>query len=338
MTDLDHSSLPVVERPVERSTGFDPAPDVCVEQAGWGDGPVGPSLAVRGMLGLAALSLLAGCAAYVPQTTVAASPAAPTEPPRSMQWLYGSGESAASSIQAFRAFRDHALAVVRARPRDSVVLAEGATLAQPRWVPCGDRPFAVVLDVDETVIQNLGYEYDEAITGRSFESGRWQRWERTGSDKVAPIPGAVTALRAVRQAGIAVVYNTNRESVHAAQTVDALERSGLGPARHRDTLWLAGDLGPGSAKDARRAEISKRYCVIAMAGDQLGDFSDLFNVKALDVRARREAAARGEFAAMWGNGWFMFANPVYGPGIRGGFDDVFPTDKQWRDPGADDSE
>jgi 5'-nucleotidase (lipoprotein e(P4) family) len=284
--------------------------------------------------GLAAL-LLAGCASNATQAPVTqpVSPTRPAAPPKGMQWLYGSGESAATSIQAFRAFRDYTLAAIKARPRDSVVLADGATLAAPRWVPCGNRPFAVVLDVDETVIQNLGYEYDEAITGRSFDSARWQRWERTGADKVAPIPGAVTALRALRQAGVAVIYNTNRESVHAAQTADALNRNGLGPVKHRETLWLAGDVGEGSAKDGRRAVISERYCVVAMAGDQLGDFSDLFNAKTLGVRERREAAGRGDYAPMWGAGWFMFANPVYGPSIRGDFDEVFPVDKQWRDPG-----
>lgn len=280
-------------------------------------------------------ALLAGCASTATQTPVVqpVSPTHPAEPPKGMQWLYGSGESAATSIQAFRAFRDHVLAAIKARPRDSVVLAEGATLAAPRWIPCGNRPFAVVLDVDETVLQNLGYEYDEAITGRSFDSARWQRWERTGTGQVAPIPGAVTALRALRQAGVTVIYNTNRESIHAMQTADALTRNGLGPVKHRETMWLAGDVGTGSAKDGRRAVISERYCVVAMAGDQLGDFSDLFNAKALEVRERREAAGRGDYAAMWGAGWFMFANPVYGPSIRGGFDDVFPADKQWRDPG-----
>lgn len=280
-------------------------------------------------------ALLAGCASTATQTPVVqpVSPTRPAEPPKGMQWLYGSGESAATSIQAFRAFRDHVLAAIKARPRNSVVLAEGATVAAPRWIPCGNRPFAVVLDVDETVLQNLGYEYDEAITGRSFESARWQRWERTGAGQVSSIPGAVTALRALRQAGVTVIYNTNRESIHAAQTADALTRNGLGPVKHRETMWLAGDVGTGSAKDARRAVISERYCVVAMAGDQLGDFSDLFNAKALEVRARREAAGRGDYAAMWGAGWFMFANPVYGPSIRGGFDDVFPADKQWRDRG-----
>ena len=59
---------------------------------------------------------------------------------------YGSAEGAASSIQAYHAFRDYVLAAVRTRPRDSVVLAPDATLDRPIFIPCGDRPLAVVLD------------------------------------------------------------------------------------------------------------------------------------------------------------------------------------------------
>jgi len=69
-----------------------------------------------------------------------------------------------------------------------------------------------------------------------------------------------------------------------------------------------------------------------MVGDQIGDFSDLFNVRNLPVQVRRRAAGSGNFARMWGEGWFMLPNPVYGPGLRGGFDEVFPADKQWSDP------
>jgi len=249
-----------------------------------------------------------------------------------MQWLYGSGEAAAVSIQAYHAMRDYVLTAARRRPERSVVLAAGSTLAAPRWVPCGSKPLAVVLDVDETALLNLGYEYDEAVKGLGYDQEIWNRYERTGTDKVAPVPGAVTAVRAIRGAGVAVIYNTNRQSANAAANEAAIVAAGLGPARHLDTLFLQGDIAPGSAKDPRRAVIAERYCVIAMAGDQLGDFSDLFNVRTLAVQERRRAAGTTPFAPLWGSGWFMLPNPVYGPGLRGGFDDVFPADKQWSDP------
>jgi 5'-nucleotidase (lipoprotein e(P4) family) len=279
---------------------------------------------------LAAALTLGACATTAPPAAVRA-PAA-LNPPGSFQWLYGSGEAAAASIQAYHAMRDYVVAAARNRPRDSVVLASGSTLAKPSFIPCGDRPLAAVFDVDETVLLNLGYEYDEAThPDRPFDDKRFGRWERTGADKVAPVPGAVTALRAMREAGVTVIFNTNRAAENAAGTAAAIEGAGLGPARHGETLYLRGDLGSGSGKDSRRAAISQRYCVVAMAGDQFGDFTDLLNERALGVADRRGAGSSGAFAAQWGDGWFMLPNPAYGPGVRGTFDEVFPADKRWSD-------
>jgi len=143
------------------------------------------------------------------------------------------------------------------------------------------------------------------------------------------VPGAAEALAAARREGITVVFNSNRSIATAAQTQAALEAAGLGPAVLGDTLWLKeGESG----KDARRWKIAERYCVVAMAGDQLGDFSDLFNASALSVRARRNSAGETMISQLWGAGWFMLPNPVYGTGLKGGLDDVFPADKRWTDP------
>ena len=75
--------------------------------------------------------------------------------------------------------------------------------------------------------------------------------------------------------------------------------------------------------------ISENYCVIALVGDQLGDIADPFNDKALSVAERRAMTEAPAVASLWGNGWFVLPNPVYGPSIRGGFDDVFPPATQW---------
>lgn len=293
--------------------------------------------ALRKRAVMAAVTLaLSGCAASTArpvQLPVAA--AAPAQPPKTMQWLYGSGEAAAVSIQAYHALRDHVLRAARQRPEASVILAEGSTLAAPRFAPCGAKPLAVVLDADETMILNLGYEYDEAVKGRDYDPAIWSRWEQIGAEQVAPVPGAVTALRAIRAAGVTVIGITNRRAEHAAQTERALAFAGLGAFRHRETLFLRGDYGTSSDKDPRRAQVASRYCVVAMGGDQLGDFSEAFNVAGLSVPDRRRAAAGSVFAQQWGAGWFMLPNPVYGPGVAGSYDDVFPADKRWSDPAGE---
>ncbi|KQN06600.1 acid phosphatase [Sphingobium sp. Leaf26] len=279
---------------------------------------------------VAASLLLAPLAACATTQTVTA-PVSPASPPAGMQYLYGSGEGAAISVQAWHALLTYVAAKVKARPADSVVLAEGGTLSAPKFAPCGDKPFAAVFDVDETVMLNTGYEYHDAKTGKGFDAAAWDKWEKTGEGAVGPVPGADHVLGALRKLGVTVIFNTNRSAANADATARAIKAAGLGEAVHGQTLYLSGDDAMGSRKDGRRWTIAIKYCVIALGGDQLGDFSDLFNA-GQSVPDRRAATMRLPIAGLWGNGWFVMPNPVYGSGLKGGFDDIFPMDKRWAPP------
>ena len=280
-------------------------------------------------LGFLAVALtLGGCAAQAPVRAVGASPpTAGAIVPPGFQYLYGSGEAGAEQLTAYHALIAYAREVVEHRPTNSVVLDEGSPLVHARFVPCGDKPFAAVFDVDETVLLNLGFEA-RAATGEPYSQAEWTRWEATGGDAVAAVPGAVHAVEDLRKMGVTVVFNTNRSAANAAATAAALKKAGLGDAVHRQTLFLQGDDNTGSLKDVRRWWIADRYCVIAMAGDQLGDFSDLFNAP-MPVAERRQLSVHSSAAGLWGKGWFVLPNPVYGTALKGGPDDVFPTDKRW---------
>ena len=76
--------------------------------------------------------------------------------------------------------------------------------------------------------------------------------------------------------------------------------------------------------------IAESYCVIAMAGDNLGDFADVFNADESAIAARRAMVARGEYAQLWGNGWFLMPNPVYGGWQHGSVGEVFPPATRWK--------
>ncbi len=296
----------------------------------------------RGFAALGLATALSGCISVAP-VTVAAPPAL-RGVPAGMQYLYGSGEAAAISRQAYAALTDYVAGKVRMHwpvgggptvrmiPQ-SVVFADRATLADPRFVDCAGKRPAIVLDADETVLLNTGYEYADAASGRPYDPARWERWERSDGRAAGPVPGAVEALTAIRAQGVTVIFNSNRTAANAAFTEAALARAGLGPAKHGETLFLKGDAPGGSAKDPRRAIIAARYCVIAMIGDQLGDMSDLFN-GGLTPAQRRAAVSSPALAGLWGNGWFLLPNPVYGTALAGDYDAVFPNDQRWVDPGA----
>ena len=291
-------------------------------------------MSVRSSLtGLMSAVLLAGCAT-VPEASPALQTAVPitldSPAPDSMRWLYGSGEAAGVSIQAWRQLADYTVTITRLRRvPQAVVMGLDGEVRQPACVIDGRaKPFAAIFDVDETLILNAGYEAWLA-EGNSYSSATWEEWERTGAPLARPVPGAAEGLTRLREAGVTPVFNTNRQ-YSAEGAAAAIAAAGLGEAVHGETLYLRGDDGTNSGgKDARRAMIAEKYCVIALAGDNLGDFADVFNADGLGVQERRALAASGDYARLWGNGWFLLPNPVYGDSITGSIGEVFPADQRW---------
>lgn len=289
----------------------------------------------------AVASLLSGCAAQsamVPPSSAPAMPAAPAQAaapqrglddpaPDTMRWTYGSGEAAAVSIQTWRDLADYAIAAAARKPATSVPLGLPGVASGIGTTNCmGKRP-AVVLDVDETVILNLGYEY-HLTRGIKHSEDAFAQWANNAV-AVAPVPGAVTGIRRLRDAGIAVLYNSNRPSSAAAGTIRAIEAAGVGGAVHGETMFLMGDDALAGNKDGRRKTISDRWCVVALGGDNLGDFAETLNDRSIGIQRRRERAARGAIAQLWGNGWFLVPNAAYGFWQTGTVGEVFPPDTRW---------
>ncbi len=237
------------------------------------------------------------------------------------------------SIQAWRQLTDYAIATAATQPRQSVRMGLPHSTSpdgpgEVGIVPCDGKPPAVVFDMDETAVLNSGYEYWQAM-GKGDHTNDWPHWAKDGAPYVQPVPGAVDGLRRLREAGIAVVFNTNRSSDTATGARAAIKATGLGTVAHGETLFLKGDDAMGSRKDGRRATISSRYCVIALAGDNLGDFADIFNDPALTPLERRDMATEDRIAQLWGAGWFVLPNPVYGAWQKGSIDDIFPPATRW---------
>ncbi|HTI31712.1 MAG TPA: HAD family acid phosphatase [Sphingomonas sp.] len=280
--------------------------------------------------GVLPLAALAACSQTpVPMSANNAPPAGAI--PANFQF-YGSAEAGALSQQAFHALIAFAKTRVDKRPKDSVVLAAGAPLVKGDFIPCGDKPFAVVFDVDETMVRNLGIEA-RAARGEAFDTARWNRWMADNKGAVDAMPGAGHAVEDLRKLGVTVIFNTNRSNQYAVQTAAMLDALKLGPAVHNETLFLQGDVDGKTGKDGRRLAIAAKYCVIAMAGDQLIDFSDRFT-EFKSPADRRATAVHSRAAGLWGKGWFVLPNAVYGSALQGGLDDAFPLDKRWNDDGA----
>ncbi len=255
--------------------------------------------------------------------------------PRTTQplaWTLGSAEASAITTQTYRALVQavEARLPATAGTPSAILGPDGTPL--PCTAETAARP-AAVFDVDETLIWNVGHAYYEARSNAPFDEESWAAWEREGVAQTVAVPGAKAALDALRALGVTPVFNTNRNAGNAKHTEAALAHTGLGPATHGDTLFLKGDVDGKSGKDGRRAEIAKRFCVLALVGDQNGDFTDALDNGPAGKRpmTERRALAADRYSAHWGTDWFVLPNPLYGgwnnpPMNR---DEVVAPDQRW---------
>ncbi len=162
------------------------------------------------------------------ETAPAASPTpAPAEaakPPVAMQYLYGSPQAAVAVRATNARIADYGAWRIKQRPKDSVVLAPGATMDAPTFEPCGDKPCGAVFDADETLIWNLGPMRHFAEKGTGFDLKVWDQWEKSGAGKAAAMPGSVEMVNALRAAGITVIANTNRSAANAVGSEETAAR------------------------------------------------------------------------------------------------------------------
>lgn len=213
----------------------------------------------------------------------------------------GAGEAAAYSLQAYQALWNHLAAQAergrRGEPLQSVILAPGATLDAPGYAACGSKPLAVVFDLDESA--------DKAAD----PDAPWRRWKGDGTDAVTATPGAVEGIEAARREGIAVIFTTRRSPESAPAVVALLDRLGFGRFEPGRTLMMAGGAEEAKGDEQVRQVIAAGYCVVALVGDSLNDFSKLFEA-ADDANKRQTAATETMVAPLWGAGWFILPNPV----------------------------
>jgi 5'-nucleotidase (lipoprotein e(P4) family) len=165
-------------------------------------------------------------------------------------------------------------------------------------------PWAVVLDIDETVLDNSTYELDRATYGLSFENSSWNAWVNRG--EAGLVPGALEFISGVRRLGGHVAYISNRDEAVRAATQANLQRFSLWS--DLDRLCLATDST--YPKRARRAEVvdGRGNCswntptpVLAFIGDQMGDFPAAGES---DPDAGKDPA--------FGTRYFILPNPLYG--------------------------
>lgn len=260
---------------------------------------------------LLALTLLvpAACASRTappvaaPSPTTAAPPAAvapvaQTALPDSIVWFRTSVEYRAVTTQAYR------LATLML---DRALADTTWTAAFEQTGAFGSKAPAVILDVDETVLDNSESQERDVRDGAAYSEARWAVW--CNERRAVPIPGALEFTRAAAAKGVAVFYVTNRDRALEQATRDNLAKYGFPLDPIRDTVltraerpeWASSD------KSSRRSVVAQDYRILLLVGDDFGDFVQ----GARSTMGARKALDEAN-AAMWGVKWIALPNPMYG--------------------------
>lgn len=189
-------------------------------------------------------------------------------------------------------------------------------LADPTWdaLPLPPRnlnglPPAVVVDIDETLLDNVPLNARDIINNQVYSYARWNTW--VDQAKAQALPGAVAFLQAAEQKGIKVYYLTNREHSQVAATVANLRLRGFPVERDEQVLAASTPTGhcesAGYGKNCRRQWVANNARVLLMAGDSLGDFVQAEHNTLAD---QRKAVA--PYVKWLGQRWFLLPNPSYG--------------------------
>lgn len=188
---------------------------------------------------------------------------------------------------------------------------------------------AVILDLDETALDNSPFQGELQRTGDDYNAGKWAQWVAASAAKGAKerfhrlsVPGAAEFTRRAQELGVDVFYVTNRECAGEVtrskcpaldQTMTLMESEGFARSKDEDAFLFS--TGGVTDKTARRESVAKKSKWIAMLiGDDLGDFvgSKLRNDLRADKKTDENKADLAHAAEQWGRRWFVVPNPTYG--------------------------
>lgn len=240
--------------------------------------------------GAVALSLLAGPA-------IAAGPVPQNDLLNAELWMQRSVEYKANALAVYALGR----------------IQLDKALADPNWTAAieqtgnyQDLPPAVVLDLDETAMDNSAYQTGLVTNGTEFSPKTWDAWVK--AERATAVPGAVEFAQYAESKGVKVFYVTNRSADQEEATRRNAQALGFPMGGNVDTFLMSKEKPDwGSAKSTRRAAIAKDYRIVLLFGDNFGDFSDAYNGSEAE-RLKAYEATKERF----GRDWLMLANPGYG--------------------------
>lgn len=166
---------------------------------------------------------------------------------------------------------------------------------------------AVVLDLDETLLDNSPYQAMVIAKQTGYPHG-WFDW--VDASEARAIPGAIDFLKYADMKGVAIIYLSNRKITKNRKTPGMLNTlknmRALGFPQAEESHTFLRDAS--SNKQPRRDAIAKKYSIIMLFGDNLNDHAEVFGHKGVAERLAAVDSLKHEF----GHRFFVLPNAMYG--------------------------
>ncbi|WP_373822033.1 5'-nucleotidase, lipoprotein e(P4) family [Veillonella sp.] len=185
------------------------------------------------------------------------------------------------------------------------------------------KPLAIVLDADETVVDNTKLMGESIVNGNGrFDAPWWRQAVHQGKSQA--MPGAVEFLNEVHKQGVEIFYVSNRYApVNLDVTIQNFKELGF-PSVDKDHVLL---FEKDSDKQPRFDMIAKKYYVVVYMGDNAGDFPIGTKGKTLAERNSIIDAHKEDF----GTTFVVFPNPAYGSWVSAlakGYQNLSPEEQK----------
>ncbi|MFZ4801821.1 MAG: 5'-nucleotidase, lipoprotein e(P4) family [Chlorobium sp.] len=226
----------------------------------------------------------------------------------SLLWMQASAEYKANVTLVYNAALKNIDAALRDRKW---------TAAKEQVGDCSSLPAAIVMDIDETVLDNSRYMGKVVLEGGEWSPVKWDEW--VALKEATAVPGAVEFINAMKRKNVKVIFISNRECKRGvnpesecsqeACTIENLAKIGVANVLPENLLLLGEQDGWTSEKKSRREYVSKKYRIVMLFGDDLGDFMP--DVKS-NITPRERDRLVVENKNNWGKKWFILPNPIYG--------------------------
>jgi hypothetical protein len=166
----------------------------------------------------------------------------------------------------------------------------------------GLRRPAIVTDIDETVLDNSRFTVHQGLVGKDYDPESWNAW--TSMAAADSIPGACSFLLYAKSKGFDIFYITNRDEKDRRPTLVNLQKFGF-PDSDSTHLFTRANT---SSKEERRLHVAQTHEIVLLLGDNLADFSSLFDKKTQEERKLNTDGQSADF----GNRFIVLPNASYG--------------------------